>query len=521
LTKKSMKKTLFLFIILFSVHLNAQEGFSPKKNTQKGFITVDFLSTEMPDDILTGNPEVNMGLTGIHYNLWITDKIYGGLGFYGAVSGKRGGLFTLGLNLGTKIPLTKKLFLDTGFHLGAGGGVSAPDGGGAFILPHINMGYQFKNFTTVAGVNYINFFDNGNIEGIQLTAGIQIPVSFDYTDFDTIEKSYSFNNLVHSAWNQKSKKISLMMHFNHVHPTGNSKISSNGGILPLKGKTIHLAGFEINSYFSSNWFGFFKVDGAYHGIRGGYMDILTGAGYHLSLNNKRTNILGKFGIGAGGGGGILNGGGLLLYPDISIEQHLYKNVYLAINKGFLLNPSKIFTSKTIGFGLKYYVDYQGITSEDKNLSSFKIKGIEFIVAEDVYLNAKRMISSTVNLFQFSFQANVFLNKYLYLAGKTSFANFGDAGAYAEGIVGLGIRSKPLLNNKISVFTQGLAGAAGGGDVSTGQGFIIKPSVGVYYHMNNTLNLRTEIGYVKAKGGLLSSPYFSVGLSYQIGVLTSN
>jgi len=81
-----------------------------------------------------GNPEINMGLTGIHYNLLLNKFMYVGLGFYGSVNGQRGGLFTLGVNLGVKKNLTEKLFIDTGFHFGGGGGASAPDGGGVFLF---------------------------------------------------------------------------------------------------------------------------------------------------------------------------------------------------------------------------------------------------------------------------------------------------------------------------------------------------------------------------------------------------
>lgn len=511
-----MRKILFFIFILTPFLIKAQENSTPTKKTQKGFIAIDFLSTKMPDDALTGNPEINMGLTGTHYNLWLTDKIYGGFGFYGSVAGKRGGLFTLGINLGTKINLANNLFFDTGFHFGGGGGASAPDGGGAFILPHFTLEYQFDTFSVNAGYSYINFFDNGNIVSSQVKIGVQIPVSFDYTDFKNSEKKYSLNDLKPTKWHQKAKKISLLMHANNLSPTGNSKLTDG---VSLKGTTIRLAGFEINSYFTDNWFGFFKVDGAYHGIRGGYMDILFGAGYQLSLNKNRTNILAKFGIGAGGGGGVDSGGGFFVYPDISIEQKLFDNVFLSINKGFLSSPDKKFTSTTLGFGLKYYVHQQGIINAKKILTNFKIKGIEIVLAEDVYLNAKRMLQATENLYQISFQANLYLNTNFYIAGKTSFANFGNAGAYAEGVLGIGYKSNPFANNKLNVFIQGLAGAAGGGDISTGQGFIIKPSAGFYYNVNNVLSLRNELGYVKARGGALSSAYFNVGLSYRIGLLT--
>ena len=96
------------------------------------------------------------------------------------MSGIRGGFFTIGINGGYKKFILEKLFLATGLHIGAGGGVAAEDGGGAFILPHLNLGYQFKNFAISTGYSYVNFFDEGKIRSSQLNIELQIPFNFDY-----------------------------------------------------------------------------------------------------------------------------------------------------------------------------------------------------------------------------------------------------------------------------------------------------------------------------------------------------
>jgi hypothetical protein len=131
-----------------------------------------------------------------------------------------------------------------------------------------------------------------------------------------------------------------------------------------------------------------------------------------------------------------------------------------------------------------------------------------------------MTEPTENLHQISLQLNYHLNKNIYLAGQTSFANFGNAGAYAEGIVGAGLQSNYFMNNKINIFLQGLAGGAGGGNINTGEGFIIKPSVGFNYKLNSRLALRSTAGYIKAIGGALSSASISMGISYRMSLLTT-
>lgn len=501
-----MKRFLLIFVILCGIYTHGQEKNSiPSKNIQKGYFAVDYLSVNMPS--INESP---MGLTGIHYNLKF-GNFYTGLGMYGAVKGRRGGFFTLGANAGFKNYVSNKLFIDTGIHFGGGGGAGAPDGGGAYLLPHVDLGIQFEKFSMTAGYSYINFFDEGAIQNHQIHFGLQVPIDFSYASMNAAEKEFTIGNLKASPWNQTPKRASFMLHLNNL------SVKKGGALV---GKTIRLAGFEFNSYINTNWFYFAKFDGAYNGIDAGYMDVILGAGYHFYFNKNRTNILTKFGIGAGGGGGVDSQGGFLLYPDLSLEQHLTNNTYLTINKGFLMTPNSYFKTSTIGVGLKYYTNINGISNNKSDQKLRRFKGIETILKHDAYLDAKRISNPTENLHQISFQLNYHLSKNIYFAGQTSFANFGNAGAYAEGIVGLGVQSNYFMNDKINMFLQGLAGGAGGGNISTGQGFILKPSIGLNYKMNSRVALRSAIGYIKASGGQLNSSFLNIGISYRLAFLMS-
>lgn len=512
-------KKITLIIFLLSLGLGySQESSFPKKMTQRGFGSLDFVSVKMPNDQFN-NPEDNMGLTGVHYNLWLNKSFYTGLGFYGSVTGKRGGLFTLGVNVGTKVNISDKLFLDTGFHFGGGGGAGAPDGGGAFILPHINLGYQFKKFSTTLGYSYINFFDKGNITSHQLRLGIQIPLSFDYTNFKNKEKHYTAAELKNTGWNQNSSKSAILLHLNNYVPRGNSR-DTDGNIYPA-GTTIRLAGIEFTKYLNNNWLLFFKADGAFHGIDAGYMDIFLGGGYQLNFNQNKTRIITKFAVGAGGGGGVETQGGFLIHPDLALEQKLFNSTYLSLNTGYIMTPNSFYKASTFGIGLKYLINSQGIVKKEASFfKKNKIKGVEIIINDELYFDAKRIINPTQNLHQIALQVNLFTTKNFYLAGQTSFANFGNAGAYAEGIVGVGYQANSFYKDRIQLFTQILAGAAGGGHISTGQGLIIKPSLGFNLKLNEKLNLRTSIGKVKARKGSLNSTSFTFGLNYRLGFLTS-
>lgn len=512
-----MKKIILAILLnLVYQHNFCQTDKNFTKQTQRAFGKLDFLSIDMP---ITDIPnEKNMGFTGIHYNLMLNDWSYAGLGLYGAVSGNRGGFFTLGVNAGIKKYFSDAFYVDTGFHFGGGGGASAPDGGGAFILPHLNLGYDFKDFSVNTGWSYVNFFDDGLIKGHQFNVAIEIPLHFSYANYNAAEEYADVEVLNTKGWKSFAKKTSLMFHQNNLMIKGRTQ--RTGG-LKYNGETIRLAGFEFANYFTNNWFGFLKVDGAFDGIKAGYMDVFLGGGYLYSFNKNRTNLLAKFGVGAGGGGGIDTKGGFLIYPDISIEQKLFDDIFLALNTGFVMSPNSDVFTQTYGFGLKYYIERDGTKSDDKNFSSGKFKGLEIITKQDIYFNADRDTNIKQDMHQISLQVNLDLNKNIYVAGQTSFANFGDAGAYAEGIVGLGARTNPFFNGKGKLFIQALAGAAGGGGISTGEGLIVKPSAGFSYNLNDKLAFRTSGGHVKAKGGSLSSTFLNFGISYNISFLKMN
>jgi len=508
------KKFLLILVLNLTIGLFAQEKsqFMPKKLSQKTFMVFDYLSVNMPEG------EINMGLTGIHYNLKINNWFYTGIGMYGSVNGFRGGLFTLGVDAGIHTNISKNIFLDTGMHLGGGGGSGAPDGGGAFVLPHINLGYDFSTFSLEAGYSYINFFDNGGINSSQLNIALRVPLSFDYSLFKNAEITFNNTDLPQSDWRQKSTKHGFLMRLDNFNLQEHTKDDKGNSI---SGKTIRLAGFEYDSYFTPNSFTYIRADGAFHGIPAGFMDVVLGLGTGASFNRNRTQILAKFGLGAAGGGGVAIQGGFIINPEIALEQKLFNNISLFANAGYFLTPNSKFKAQSYGVGLKYTTHQGGtLNADNKPYQSVKFKGLNMTIGQEIYFNAKRADKSEQDLYKILLQINYYLNKSIYVAGQTTFANFGNAGAYAEGVFGFGLSSKQLLNNKMRLFAQILAGGAGGGSISTGQGLIVKPSVGAVLNLSDKLGLRTAIGRVKATGSDLNSTYFNFGLSYRLAFLAA-
>ena len=91
-----MKKAINLLILLSlscpiytNNHLDSNSFLSNNFNVQEVILRLDYLSIDIKN-------ETNMGLIGAHYLLDFNNTFYGGIGMYGAITGEKGGFFTLG-----------------------------------------------------------------------------------------------------------------------------------------------------------------------------------------------------------------------------------------------------------------------------------------------------------------------------------------------------------------------------------------------------------------------------------------
>src|SRR5213076_773213 len=58
---------------------------------------------------------------------------------YGAVSGRRGGFFTIGGEAAWRRQLVGPFGVEVGLYAGGGGGAAAPVGGGLMLRPHVDL----------------------------------------------------------------------------------------------------------------------------------------------------------------------------------------------------------------------------------------------------------------------------------------------------------------------------------------------------------------------------------------------
>jgi len=105
-------------------------------------------------------------------------------------------------------------------------------------------------------------------------------------------------------------------------------------------------------------------------------------------------------------------------------------------------------------------------------------------------------------------------------GEASFAYKGESGGYAHGLFGMGIKSNPFLNDKFSVFAETSAGVAGGGRVDSGEGVLVRPTVGINFHLTEDFSIQASGGQMVSPFGNVNSTNFNIGLSYGVSILNS-
>lgn len=516
--KKEKKLQLCLvFFILFS-QLKAQEnetvflGKELHSNVRLNFIPVA-MPTEKFADL-----KPTMGMMGLHYQIPITDWLYGGAAMYAAVTGDQGGLFTLGIELGVTKNLYKNLYVDANFHFGGGGGYRYLVNDGGYINPNIGLQYKKNDYSFGVQFSHVDFY-SGEIKSNSISFFIEIPSVLKYSSHKNSFQEFKESSINSDVfWNQPATRNAQQLRFDFFNPIGNSK-KDNGTALT---ETLYVVGFEYQKFLKENTFLFVHTDAVYKGLRAGFMDLFFGAGYYPYQSN-RLSLFTKLALGAAGGR-VAPEGGLMVYPSAGIDIKLTNKIALSGHGGYYRAIAGDLEAYTYGFGLKY-TNYSGgthIKSKNED-TSLRIQGSSFRIENQSYLDVAKTDDSegilAVDLQLLSIQYNYDLSKYLYILGEAGFAYKGRSGGYAHGLVGLGLQSRRFFNNKINLFSEIAAGAAGGAGVDTGEGIVIRPSAGINYNINSNFAITASGGKLIAPYGNVNATNINIGCKFSFASLS--
>ena len=395
----------------------------------------------------------NMGLVESSY-LFDFNYFYTGIGIYSAVTGKRGGFFVGGVDIGINYPVSF-FYLTGGLFLGGGGGGAAPQGGG--LMSRIYAALKYKNFGI--GINKIKFI-NGDINSNSL-----------FLEYEKNFKDYYFFTIPKTI-KGKIKKVSFSPFYEYYFPL-NSKTTG-----AKKQLSFGVVGAEIN--IDNN---LLDVGGALKGESDGYAEIYIGK----EKDFKFLKLKGF--IGASGGGKVDTGGGFCTKGSISTNFR-----YFNIESGFIKSSGDF-----KGYFIKGSLNtkFNLIIPGNKKIDTFIPKKFEFKLYNERYLQAIDKSGRKYILDNLTMDINYFINNYIYFGVSTSAGIDGGSGGYATGMWNSGIVYK-------NIFAQFSLGAAGGGGVDVNGGLISKIEAGY-----NFKHFFISAGKIKSMGKLNTS-YINFG-----------
>ncbi|WP_288955663.1 hypothetical protein [uncultured Polaribacter sp.] len=521
-----MIKIFLVIIFTFLSFLAVSQDYNLsnlKGNELNNSIRLNYILINQPNKTYSNGYTIKpkMGLMGINYNIPLTDWLYTGGGFHGAVYGDQGGLFTLGINLGVNTKIYKNIHFDANVHFGGGGGFRSLVGGGGIIYPSAGLQYKTNGYSFGVQYGYVNFFTKIQ-RGDNFSFFVEIPTTLRKTSYKNSLKEFTVNDKVSDKfWIKPAVKSVQMVTFDFLFPRGSTRNDGNGDFTnttPIT-QTLSLLGFEYQKYITDNTFIYAHVDAMYKGLVAGFMDVFIGAGKNF-IETKYINFYGKFGIGAAGGR-IFPENGLTIYPSAGFDLKLSEQMGLSAHGGYHRAVGGTFEAYTTGISLKYYGLSGGIKDPftQEKAKVIKTQGLQIGFQNQTYFNvAKSNNNPSSDLQLIALKINYDLNQRFYLSGETSFAYLGKSGGYAHGILGLGIRSNKFMNQKFSTFLELSAGVAGGGKVDSGEGILIRPTAGINYHLNDELSLHISGGQMWSPFGNVNSSNINIGLNYGLSIL---
>jgi hypothetical protein len=506
---------LLIRLFLFALCLAVQISFSlPTVNAAEKRAYIDAVHSRVRFTYENVSLPANekMGFLGSTVLFDATNWLSIGAGAYGAITGQRGGFITLGGAAEISKEISDFAEVNAGIFIGAGGGRGGFQLAGGGLMLRYHLGGQIKSErwgNLGGGVSFIDFPD-GTIHSFQ-----------PYVSYD-----YPFTTLLSSGWIEASNIIdyssSMAPASEHEFAMVSRLYKVPSGVKQDNGKTaqhptINLLGVEWNRYLDEHLFIRVETEGAMGGQSTGYMQILFGLGYRFSLLNS-TWIKLMSSAGVAGGGAVATGGGLLIDTTAALQQKLGDHLYAEIAAGYALSPGGSFKAISYAAKMGYHFFTPDIPGEKvylSDLGTFNPLHLRIRTTHQSYFKAAanwRTHHRNTNVNLLGLQIDYFATKNFFLTGQGIAAYQGKAGAYMTGLIGAGAHMA-LFGSPIFVELEVLAGAAGGGGMAVGSGFVWQTSSGLGYQLSDAYSIIGTYGYMSAPKGSFRAKVLNISVGH--------
>lgn len=443
--------------------------------------------TKMAYESLSLPGSESMGMLGFGVERTLGQNFSAGVGTWTAVSGDRGGFITIGVQGSGRIPIAGPIELEGGAFVGAGGGRGGYElsGSGLMVRAYAGLSDNFGELGRLgAGVSYVTFPNGGTIHSFQ-------PVVFYSLPFD-------FKSSLAEGMLLEESSLSVVSRFLMV----DSDVNKLSGA-PLDDMT--LLGIVWRAYLDENWYVKFETAGAAGGNSSGYMQVLLGTGFRLPIT-ERISFDGSVSVGGGGGGDVDTGGGMLF--DVSGGMQYALSDHLFAGAGFSWLQATDGELKGFSPSIEIGTRFGGAEQKIDELPvRLRLVSQRYFKGSDNW----RSHHADKDVDNLGVQFDYFPVPWAYLTGQGLAAYGGDAGAYMIGLVGAGLHQQ--ISGPLFVEVEGLAGAAGGGGLTVGSGFVWQANAGIGYQVSKDVALMVTGGKIDAVNGDFAADVLGLSLVF--------
>lgn len=443
--------------------------------------------------------EERVGLVGTSYLVDVPalSGLAVGPAVYGAITGARGGFFTIGGEVAWRRQLAGPFGIEVGLYAGGGGGAGAPQGGGLMLRPHADLLWDFGPYALGVSLSRVRF-PNGQIDSTQ------VGLVFDAINDFRFVPAARIGTPVRGA-GRSGLGFDRIQLVTGVYHTRSGTTLTDGSLAP---RNIGILGIRAEQAFDSSTYWGLEANGAgQHGVAG-YAEYLGTLGYETEVVRDRINVGGRVALGMGGGGGIRTAGGVLAKAAVYGVIRLSNALGFALEAGVTSAPRGNFRAAHASAALVWALDGPASGGAPARATRADFSG-----GLERY-DAARRDGSTRALIADVLKINRYVSPNFYLAGQVHSALEGGAGGYSVALLGAGWNQP--LGAGLHVGAELLGGASGGGGVDS-RGVIVQPMAYVGYQLSPSVALRVGAGRVKALHGPLASPVVDLSLVFTYGV----
>jgi len=459
-------------------------------------LKIGYENTNLPDG-------QSMGIIGTTYLVEIGRGFYFGPAAYGAVTGERGGFFSVGGELAWHYPLISKLELQTGIFAGGGGGGGGKSvwGGGLMLRPHVDMLWDFGFIKAGITASHVDFPNGGDISSGQI--GFVLARDSNFSCLTSGSAGHSIAPQGRQGMGVDRLVITMGSYF------PGTAVRNLGG--EPSEDHIGYVGTRLEQFIIPSLYWGFEAAGAASGDSDGYAEFLGTLGAETPVWSDRLTFGSRLALGMGGGGGVSVGGGLLCKLGAYATLNLNRGIHFSLEGGYASAPDGDFRapygSVNLGFDLDHPFD---------NNARSTVDAYEFIFGSEHYFDAAYKDGTKRDIDAVTIKINRYLNDFIYLTGQAHSAWNGNSGSYSAGLVGAGLRS-PKFASILSVGAEMLAGAAGGASLDTSGGMIVQPMAYLNMELTKEIAVKLGVGRIISVKGEMDSTVLDAALCFNFGV----